>query len=115
MEEIEKRKFGPLVKLPVLRDTYGASVEDVIMSPQESPAWIQPEKELLTEMLRRAYEDLFISHERVAAIEWLREPATDEDEFSFPWVCSNLGLELGKMRMLFERSINGIRNTFTTI
>ena len=59
-----------------------------------------PEKNLLVAMLERALLDYFGNQpaEREEADAWLFNDADESEEFSFPWICSEL--ELNRERVL---------------
>ena len=59
-----------------------------------------PEKNLLVAILRRALFDYFgrVESEKLAAKEWLFDAEAVNDEFSFEWVCEQLGNDANEIR-----------------
>ena len=53
-------------------------------------------KELWTEVIRKAIEDLGIRKERQCALEWLKSKETGIQ--SFAWVCKLIGIDHEKIR-----------------
>lgn len=72
---------------------------------EEHPSWILPEMQLLCEMVANAVKDLYLKNERDGAIDWLTDNASEQDEFSFKWICFNLGLDYEWMQRKITAAI----------
>lgn len=70
---------------------------------EESPPWILPEKTLLAAVLKCAVQDVNITDERHNAIKWVFQPASPEDEWTLPWICSFLGYDVRSVQEQVKR------------
>lgn len=67
------------------------------MLDETSPS---PERSLLVALLRRALFDFFggSASEKDAARDWIFDEDSEEEPFSFPWVCAYLDMDPERVR-----------------
>lgn len=88
----------------------GLSDEEGIieMDDELAPPWIQGERKLIATLLQQAWLELDYKDQKIAleAEEWLLdEEHTDKDEFSVPWICKYLDLDVENVRARVRQRI----------
>ena len=77
---------------------------------KEAPDWIKPEINLISAVLQQALIDLQYQPVRANALDWLTQEAGEDEEFTLPWICSQLGVDFSLMKKKVNEIIEVTKN-----